>query len=49
MKRSDLILKIAKKHPSLTIAECEKIIDSVFKYMKDKLNDGHRIELRNFG
>ena len=49
MKRSDLILKIAKRHPSLTVGECEKIVASVFTYMKDKLIAGHRIELRNFG
>ena len=49
MKRSDLILKVAKRHPSLTVGECERIIDSIFSYMKDKLISGHRIELRNFG
>ena len=49
MKRSDLILKLVKKHPSLTISECENIVDTVFTYMKEKLAAGHRIELRNFG
>ncbi len=49
MKRSDLILKLSTIHPSLTKKDCEKVVDTVFKYMKDKLIVGHRIELRNFG
>lgn len=49
MLRSDLIKIIQKEKNWLTEEEAEKIVKTIFKEIRNKLYDGHRIELRGFG
>lgn len=49
MTRSDLIKRIAKKHPELLFRDIEKAVDIIFSEITDSLTTASRIELRGFG
>lgn len=49
MLKSDLLLKIHKKYPSLNIKDVELISDLFFKKIIKSLENGNKIELRGFG
>ena len=49
MLKSELILKIQKRYPSLSFNDIEKIVDLFFKKITTALVDQRRIELRGFG
>ncbi len=49
MTKSELIARIAKKNPNLTIKDVEKIVSVVFKTIIDSLAEGKRVEFRGFG
>ena len=49
MLRSELVLKLQKKYPSLNINDIEKIIELFFKKVFQSLSEGKKVELRGFG
>tara|TARA_B100001123_G_C14962195_1_gene888135 strand:- start:517 stop:816 length:300 start_codon:yes stop_codon:yes gene_type:complete len=49
MLKSELILNIHKKYPSLSINDIEKIIDLFFKKIFKSLVNKEKIEIRGFG
>jgi len=49
MLKSELILKIHKKYPSLSINDIEKIVDLFFKKIFKSLLNKEKIEIRGFG
>ena len=49
MLRSDLILKILNKYPTLSCNDIEKILDLFFKKIFNGLLNKKKIELRGFG
>ena len=49
MLRSELILKLQNKYPSLSSNDIEKIINLFFKKIFLGLSDNKKIEIRGFG
>ena len=49
MLRSELILKIQKKYPSLNLSDIEKVIDLFFKKILLGLLNNQKSEIRGFG
>ena len=49
MTRSELILRLAEKHPHLVMRDVEKIVATIFDEITDSLAEGNRVELRGFG
>tara|TARA_B100000029_G_scaffold227828_1_gene225639 strand:- start:12778 stop:13074 length:297 start_codon:yes stop_codon:yes gene_type:complete len=49
MLRSELVLKLQKKYPSLNVNDIEKIIELFFKKIFQSLVEGKKVELRGFG
>ena len=49
MIRSELVTKIARDNPNLTLSDAERVVDAVFDTIIEKLAEGGRIELRGFG
>ncbi|WP_177200055.1 integration host factor subunit beta [Sphingomonas rubra] len=49
MIRSELVQKIAAKHPDLTPREVEAIVSTFFDEITDRLARGGRVEIRGFG
>jgi integration host factor subunit beta len=49
MTRSDLILRLAERHPHLGPKEIERIVATLFNEITKALAKGHRVELRGFG
>ena len=49
MTRSELIQRIADKHPNLAMKDVEKLVSTIFDEITDSLAEGHRVELRGFG
>ena len=49
MLRSELILKLQNKYPSLSVGDIEKIINLFFKKIFLGLYDNKKIEIRGFG
>ena len=49
MLKSELILKIQKRYPSLNFNDIEKIVDLFFKEITKALIEGRRTEIRGFG
>ena len=47
--RSELVQKIAAKHPDLTPREMEAIVSTFFDEITDRLARGGRVEIRGFG
>jgi integration host factor subunit beta len=49
MTRSDLIRALAARHPHLTLANAEHVVDTIFCGIAGGLARGSRVELRGFG
>lgn len=49
MIKSELVQRLADKHPNLFHRDIEKIVSVIFDGIADALIDGHRVELRGFG
>lgn len=49
MTRSELIQRIADKHPNLAMKDVEKLVSTIFDEITDSLAQGSRVELRGFG
>ena len=49
MKRVDLVRSVQVQFKNLGAKNAAEITDSVFDYLKERLADGDRVELRGFG
>jgi integration host factor subunit beta len=49
MNKSELILRLAKRHPHLYRSDVERIVDTIFDEITAALASGDRVELRGFG
>ena len=49
MNKSDLLKKISAKTDSLNEEDLEKSVNIILNLISNTLNDGNRIEIRNFG
>ncbi len=49
MIRSELLKKLENENPDLKAEEVEKIVDTFFNQIIDRLANGGRVELRGFG
>jgi integration host factor subunit beta len=49
MTKSDLILRLAEKHPHLLQRDIERIVSTIFNEVTNALARGDRVELRGFG
>lgn len=49
MTKSDLIERLAKKHPHLLARDIERIVNTIFDEITAALGRGQRVELRGFG
>ena len=47
--RSELVQKIAEKHPALDAREVEAIVSTFFGEITERLARGGRVEIRGFG
>jgi integration host factor subunit beta len=49
MTKSELILRLAKRHPRLYTSDVERVVNTIFGEMTEALVRGDRVELRGFG
>lgn len=49
MTKSELIMRLAERHPDLKARVFERIVSTVFEEISDALERGDRVELRGFG
>jgi integration host factor subunit beta len=49
MIRSELLLALARDNPGLRADEVEKVVDTFFEEIEQRLAQGGRVELRGFG
>ena len=49
MRKSELIVNLQKKYPSLRISDVELILKFFFKKIIKSLNEGNNVEIRGFG
>lgn len=49
MTKSDLIIRLAEKHPQLVLKDAEMAVKMVLDVMSSSLANGQRIEIRGFG
>jgi len=49
MTKSELIARLAEKHPHLYQRDVERIVSTIFDEISEALADGRRVELRGFG
>jgi integration host factor subunit beta len=49
MTKSELILRLTKRHPRLYKSDVERIVDTIFAEIAAALVRGDRVELRGFG
>ena len=49
MKKSELIMKIARKNPNLTVKDVDNIVSVIFSEIINALSQGNRVEFRGFG
>lgn len=49
MKKTDLILQIANKHPNIAKAEIKKSINSILYVLSSNIASNNGIEVRGFG
>ena len=47
--KSNLIKELKKSYPNFLTRDLNKVIDIILKEIKETLNRGERVELRNFG
>jgi len=49
MTKSELIARLADKHPHLYLRDVERIVNTIFDEISAALTRGDRVELRGFG
>jgi integration host factor subunit beta len=49
MTKSELILRLAERHPRLCASDVERIVNTIFGEVTEALVRGDRVELRGFG
>lgn len=49
MTRSDLIIRLAARHPQLTAKDCEVAVKAILEALSNALEKGNRVEIRGFG
>lgn len=49
MTKSELVARMAERHPHLYMRDVERIVDTVFEEISAALEKGDRVELRGFG
>jgi len=49
MTKSELIARLARKHPHLYQRDIERIVSTIFEEIAGALEEGRRVELRGFG
>jgi len=49
MIRSELLQALARENPGLRAEEVEKVVDTFFEEIEQRLAQGGRVELRGFG
>ncbi len=49
MTKSELVLKLSKRHPNLYQRDIETLVNTVLGGISDALVEGGRVELRGFG
>ncbi|WP_408903080.1 HU family DNA-binding protein [Methylobacterium radiotolerans] len=49
MIRSELVLRVAARHPGMTRAAAEAAVDAMLGRIAEALADGDRVEIRDFG
>jgi integration host factor subunit beta len=49
MTRSELIQRLAEKHPDLPVAKLEAAVKFLLEHLRETLVEGERIEVRGFG
>ena len=49
MTKSELILRLAERHPLLCRSDVERAVDTIFREISAALVRGARVELRGFG
>ena len=49
MLKSELIIDLQKKHPSLSLIDIELILNIFFKKIIKSLNENNNVEIRGFG
>ena len=49
MTRSDLIIRLASRHPQLTTKDCAVAVKILLEALGSALANGDRIEIRGFG
>jgi integration host factor subunit beta len=49
MTKSELIHRLAEKHPRLYERDVERIVATIFEGISSALSNGDRVELRGFG
>ena len=49
MIKSELVARLAERHPHLHLADVERVVSTVFEEVADALARGGRVEVRGFG
>jgi len=49
MTKSELVLRLAKRHPRLYTSDVERMVNTIFGEITEALVRGDRVELRGFG
>jgi integration host factor subunit beta len=49
MIRSELVLRVASRHPGMTRAAAEAAVDAILERIVAALAEGDRVEIRDFG
>lgn len=49
MTKSELIEKLAERHPQLGLRDVDMAVNAMLNAMSEALASGHRIEIRGFG
>jgi integration host factor subunit beta len=49
MTKSELVMRVAERHPHLYQRDVERIVSAIFEHISVALAEGDRVELRGFG
>ena len=47
--KKELVESLQKKYPKILNSDIEKMTDSIFRFLSNKLAAGHNVEIRGFG
>ena len=47
--KKELVESLQKKYPKVLNSDIEKMTDSIFRFLSNKLAAGHNVEIRGFG